>query len=166
MFIRNMQKVVVQVSLARFEQYYGSWEEAPAEEHSMPPSEVGGELEIEMKTLEPTKWPARATWFETHTGEEVIFTYDQPVVITVKRPSEAFVEAFLISPFSKVTIEAGIEHGWVLALTDNETRICVLYPLEHQESFLDLDDDPWSVPTIVLPKELGIEQGEIPAAIW
>ena len=164
LFIRDMQRVTVQTSLVRFKKYYGSWEAVPAEKHPMPSSEVGDGLKVETKTLEPTKWPARATWFETHTGEEVIFTYDQPVVITVKYRLQAFVEAFVIGPFSKVTIKAGIEHGWVLALTDNETRICVLYPREHQESFLD--DDYLSAPTIVLPRELGIEQGEIPPAIW
>jgi len=161
-FIRCMQKVMVQTSLERFRQYYGSDENLPDRTYLLSLPDQESSMSPEVKTLEPTKWPARATRFEVHKVDEVIVTFDQPVVIIVKNQCADFAEAFVIEPFTKVTIRSGILHGWVFALS-GKTKILVVYPMEKEEL---LYQGEYDAPTVVLPEELGVEQGEIPACIW
>lgn len=158
--IRTMQKVIIQTCPDRFRLYYGSIEDLPDRKCPLIlPHKESHPLELEVKNLAPTNWPARATRFESHEQDEVIITLDQPVVIVVKNWAADAAEAFLIGPYTKVTIQAGILHGWVLALS-GEAKIIVVYPREKEEYFYK---DKY---LLVLPTELGVEQGEIPAYIW
>ena len=146
---KEMQRVRVQTSPDRFMAHYGSCDGISAREYTIPLPDAESSVAVEIKILEPTKWPVRIRRFETHSALEVIVTFDQPVVIVVKHQPVDFFEAFLIEPFTEVTILAEILHGWILPVSAAKTRILVIYPVENEELLLEGEFSP---PTIILPE--------------